>query len=1571
MKGSDTRIDYIASYISAYEAKIKLLNKEGLFDSAKMFELFASEVGSLLLGQKLFNLNVETFSYPAVDLISENKSIYVQVSTTGNIPNKIKSTLEKVRDSSDETIKNITKIKFIVLNNESIDKVVSYEGNNAIGNVSFNKDEDLITTQTILKKAEFDLDFQQKLYELLLQEESSIQDNLSKLKDAFENSKIYLNNIDSKINGEYVINRQSLVDKINQDNYKNISIQGQAGSGKSVLCKKIIEGKERVLFARAERFLEEKNINDIWGFNVRESFQVIGDQGIIIFIDSLEAIADNHEKLDLLSILYDCAKEYPSIRIITSCRTSDKAAFLKLEGNYSIHTYDMPDLNQNELNDIAKHYPIICEMQGIDAYKEFIVSPFYINIIVGEIKDINCVIDETQFRNYIWEKVICKRGHTYKEIIQKIVFDRAKTLSVGVIWDSYDEAIISLLISDGILIKNKDTIRLKYDIFEDICFEQYFDKVFFECQGDYKNFFETIEQLGPCAFRRYQIWLENKLLAKHNREKYLYDLNFSDKVPSRWKTQTIIGLVKSRHSEFFFEDYERQIINLGLLLDYIKYTNLYAYEINCEQLNRYSIQLRPTGSGRKSLIHIIAKNKTYEGNKKDLFLIAKICSDYANTKSIDQQTAKECVKILGEMINSLLHNESNEDYYTINDDINRLIAPIYKMANYDIPFIEEFWEIMKTWSCSDKHNKISLSKSVIEYTLKFEHSNLAKFMPKQLCNLAEFFWTHKQTESKSFYYQLEDRNNLLYQYGLNENAENYEYGNHQTSPLLKSFFLMLFSNHFWDGLDWSIQFINKCITSFKTNKKGGLYEHPIFFIETAQKKLYWGCENLWLATAQEHSLPLLISDLIYCLKYEINLLLKNATKGEKLNNFANKIKKEIFEKSNNIALLTIISDIGMKYEKLLPGYSLDILTNIDLILYDLHRSVLCIDNPARAQLEKHLLLTMGVPFELHKRYKDLNIKSDLERYFLLTYLYNLDPIRHKCCLVLDYLYSKIPNDKEHAIAYLQIQKMDIRKANTSVEENGLITIEPAVTGAAKEVSERIGISDLDSEIHALCSECLKSLTEQTISTKLIVESIRSLLPMIERSTLSLVHEKNLITIISQFLLLDNLDVADRCNLCDIWVSGINTIVERGTFNFDIKSINILFSQLNKNIDKNTKDKIKKVILDCILYDGPNGVIHTLSDIAHSFLYANNDLSIVYFNTIIKLAEDKMQYEKYNAQQLKRIPSFKSKENAFIPNRQPSLKGVDHYLQNNEKYQSQKQIIIEQYLFNEIAIDLSGFKIQNYDINLVAYALNCRASISDSNLSTVVEKCINEMIEIFNLKGWIDILGTSATNKIKSLFQRDFIEGSAKTEKVLSILFDKIDPSKLSNDSIRFYIDIFSCLFMDYFDAYNSLEREKCEKIIRMLEEKILNLSNEFGWIELYKSLTLSLPKYVGLCDLSECKSGYSYHDKIFLNEYFGKYGGYHLEELLSTLYAMNVEKLLPEIIVSLNIALKKHIELTQALPNKNNEIILFIATRIFLDYEKEVKDKYELKESFEGILQTLREFGYAEAAVMLDEFRIH
>lgn len=69
---------------------------------------------------------------------------------------------------------------------------------------------------------------------------------------------IVFGNIDEFINKEYQIDRSKFVDSIDIEHNKIVLIQGNAGSGKSVVAKKLLKKKEFVFATRAEALIGKK-----------------------------------------------------------------------------------------------------------------------------------------------------------------------------------------------------------------------------------------------------------------------------------------------------------------------------------------------------------------------------------------------------------------------------------------------------------------------------------------------------------------------------------------------------------------------------------------------------------------------------------------------------------------------------------------------------------------------------------------------------------------------------------------------------------------------------------------------------------------------------------------------------------------------------------------------------------------------------------------------------------------------------------------------------------------------------------------------------------------------------------------------------------------------------------------------------------------------------------------------------------------------------------------------------------------------------------------------------------------
>ena len=729
MLNSNERMGFIIEYMSSYDEKIKMANKNGLFDAAKMFELFAIEVCNVWFGQKFSNLNDETATYPYVDLISENRELLVQVSTVQDVPTKIKTTLEKIRDSKDKKCSDLKNIVFFVLSNNSIDKVREYSGDNQIGSISFTIKDNLITTNDIITKAQNDLNFQKKLYKVLKDEYENFNINIRKFKGALELSNSGLKNIEGLINGEYEIDRNEFLEKITKDNERYISIQGGAGSGKSVLCKKYVENEKLVLYARAERFLEESHIDDIWGCCIQDVLECINGKKLIFFIDALEFIADCAEtKFELLQYLYDMAAEYQNVYIVTSCRTSDKNAFIKLETNFSIKIYEVGDITEDQLALLMKQYPIIHKMYKTNSYVDLLKSPFYINLIVSNSMDIDNIGDENSLREYIWKNIICleEKSRMYGilsnkviETVEKIVFERARKFMLGIHKDDIDRDIMHALLSEGVIAQQGDYIRLKYDIFEDICFEHYFDKAFDLCKGKYKTFYDEIENLGRCVYRRYQIWISNKMFIQVNRDKFLYSLTFSDEIPQSWKRQTEIGIVKSRFCDNYFEEQGPEILEQGMLFDFVKNINLFAFEGELLHIRQESPQMKlsPIGNGRPCIIRLLKNEEIYKKNIIGRDDIVKLCLDYAKQEDKVAVIASDACAMMEYYVEYSLQESEQENYYKIIDEISSCLEALYRMADNSEEWLKKFFNTLINNYINGNRKSMRKSEDIMEWTL--------------------------------------------------------------------------------------------------------------------------------------------------------------------------------------------------------------------------------------------------------------------------------------------------------------------------------------------------------------------------------------------------------------------------------------------------------------------------------------------------------------------------------------------------------------------------------------------------------------------------------------------------------------------------------------------------------------------------------------------------------------------------------------------------------------------------------------------------------------------------------------
>ena len=432
------KIDYIKNHLARYDGIIKSSIKNGLLDEAVLFEEFARKICEFYFGQPFTNLNTIKLGWKCADLISKDKNIYVQVSTTKYTNKKIKDTLNRIdelKKKDDSDVLGIKRIVFFLLNNVELKSL----SDALISSVAFKPKEDIITLDTIVKKIKNNEFFRNSVFEFIHSEEESVMDLDTKLFDITQNAKdVYLTDIHNTIGDDvFHIDRSSLLEDIKKTNSKIVVISGSAGVGKSAVCKEAIEDSKIILFARAEEVIASKNVDALWGVNLREVLKYTRNKKVVICIDSLEFVADSLCKDKLLEKIFSLVKEFDNLKIFVTCRTREKDCFPNLFIKYKdlISDFKVEKLTSEDKKRLIDYFPKLKNLNK--KFLDLIDTPLYADIIIRQTFS-DEITNETQLKKVIFEKCIClkdrksiKNKKHIVEAIRIIVTERSKSRKVG------------------------------------------------------------------------------------------------------------------------------------------------------------------------------------------------------------------------------------------------------------------------------------------------------------------------------------------------------------------------------------------------------------------------------------------------------------------------------------------------------------------------------------------------------------------------------------------------------------------------------------------------------------------------------------------------------------------------------------------------------------------------------------------------------------------------------------------------------------------------------------------------------------------------------------------------------------------------------------------------------------------------------------------------------------------------------------------------------------------------------------------------------------------------------------
>lgn len=1477
------------------------------------------------------------------------------------------------KDEKNEIVKSC--IRKLEIENEDIANIISeiIDEYNEYQIASLSKGEKVILDSIMSYNSEFSED-----------KKNSILNKLCKI--TRKSSDIVFGSIDEFINKEYEIDRSKFIDSIDIRHNKIVLIQGNAGSGKSVVAKKLLKEKEFVFATRAEALIGIKSINEIWEIDIEAVVSYFSEKEFYFFVDAIEFVADcGNIVFDRLEELYRLTTLFSNVRVIITCRTVDSSKLYNLNSRYVQETYEVPSLTVDDLNNIGNKYPIIKFLQQENRYSGLLTSPFYINLIVSKGLKKENINDENDFRKLIWENLICLKEKCFSydvtqndviKTVENIVFTRSKEFLVGVYKDDFEEKIIKALISEDVLICNGDLVRLKYDIYEDICFERYIDKKFDLCRGDYNSFYNEIEKFGRSIYRRYQIWISNKLFILDTRQKFIYTLLNGENIESEWKKQTEIGIVKSDYCGLLFEEFQ-DILDFQSINELIRITNLYAFKMTVRHDSILSVDLIPIGEARKYLIEIIY-NYDYDMVKSiPDSLIVQLCDDYSicNKREIpvEKKACELIIRYIDELTNQALADDRS---YLYTDEIVRLFLIICKMSQASEHWINSYVNRMIDYYSNDDKKYKGIAEFILKSILQNPDPTFVSVFPDLAIKVANTYWIQNNLKNIKQFHRYGYGNENYFGLSNNTNLSSVD----ELGVYKNTFIWYILKYDFKKGFDWVISFLNHSVSVFNNNYKEYVEKFIIYNVKDETKKSYFGNLDLWTAGETDNNLPILLNDVIYIFKLNIIRYLESITDRELFNKFANYIKKSIYESSNNIALLSVIETVGMYFMKELPGYALDLVSSMNLIYLDINRYVLLNPDSQMIDLRRQIFQIVGIP-DNDRRYQiDNKCIKTLQTYAFESYFYLNQQQQEEYNSVLDYLYSIYVEDtypKEN----LQIQKIDVRNAIISRINNqdDVIMVEPKIQGRAKEIyDERMSEESKSQFIYEKINNLVSDIKGNEFDLQECINTVNVVLEMVgQNELLNLQYEKIIIQMIAGLLHNSDITIEQRNFYIKEWLVRIKKVFQNKSYIAEIELTIILWEQLNFDIDKNLKDEILKIMLESVLSYQNNGIVRKITRITQRFLRLNNKYAKRFFNTILKLAEDKKTHQKYNVAYLTENNIEYDPNILLICN----TREIDNIIvkNNGNIYVEKNEEIIDNYLFNDCELNISSFNIDDYKLSALCYICKCGLDLYDDALFGVLKSLINKMIEVWNKykQNFIAhrILDVYDVHAVSDFLKNEMNLIDKNSDLTYECLLVDVDFSLFTEDTFDFYEDVLCDLIYSYYDGFRYKgTRSKLEKKIKSLEKYIENIPDAYAKKRLEKSLFLCVNEK-HMCDISKVETKYNYMEKTFINQQIIKYGKGHFISVIKTVYTLNIDQLLPEILISVNTCFEDEFNNNKtnfpSIIHKIGFMVDKLIINAFLNCSDEIKKDKELVNSYENILKILIEIQYKKAAVLLDEFRIH
>lgn len=390
----------IKNYLSEVERSIEFDTRANLFDINKHCENFYCGLLNIIYGLSLKNANVESKNYTSVDLIDKNNDIYIQVTST-NTRDKIQSTIDKFikkefyKDNRLQVLiicgkKEKYKKKFNTQQKFVFDSSKDIIDNRDLYSTIANLDIEVIDQALEYLRSEIDTKY--KFINL------NTISKIDKIETSFFSQRFIYKASDYKEDG-YFSPYKTLKIETALENNNRIVIIGDAGTGKSEICKNVVN----TINSHKNGFAFYFDLINYTGEEIEDLkpplYKDLPNEYITFVLDGYDEIINNQKQIFIKKVQKFILVN-DNVKIIITSRTN----FYKFENKYStignFETYYLLDFNDKNIKEVAKNSGVNFDNLVLDIRKNNLcytmANPFYAIFLINYYATHKCLLKKEE-----------------------------------------------------------------------------------------------------------------------------------------------------------------------------------------------------------------------------------------------------------------------------------------------------------------------------------------------------------------------------------------------------------------------------------------------------------------------------------------------------------------------------------------------------------------------------------------------------------------------------------------------------------------------------------------------------------------------------------------------------------------------------------------------------------------------------------------------------------------------------------------------------------------------------------------------------------------------------------------------------------------------------------------------------------------------------------------------------------------------------------------------------------------------------------------------------------------------